>query len=254
MSDNYEDQFDWDDAVGSGLLDEYVGTISNAEFGTDPEYNDGETVRLMVDIVVDSHDEPDVDIDPGDTVEEAFNVGHVDTWEILDNGEGVAKVDGKRIKFNNNSGYGRLIASVNPRSKTAMEGADKLAEILQSRGPGNKADIWEGLTFRFKRLEFSFTPKGEDEVVYYRTYPVEFLGENGADTSSSKGKSKGKSKSKDDDNEGPSRADLLALAAEHETYSKFLAAAMSKYPGVEDGEHAEDLMREKDGIFAEAHE
>jgi hypothetical protein len=264
VSKDYEDAYDWDDAVGGGLLANYTGTVTSAEFGIDEDYND-EVVRAMFDIeVVDQPDE-DIDVEPGEVLEEAFNVGNTSTWEAISKGRKVARVDGKRPKFNDASGYGRLIAVVAGKAKhlgdvdkTPFEDADKLLEVLRERGPGTNADVWEGLTFEFRRLTFSFYSKADDETIeYQRVYPVAFVGEasEGKPSKSRKSSTKRASKQDDDgDDDGPTRADLIALAAEHEQFSKFLAAAMSQWPGVEDGDLAKDLLDEKKGIFAEAHE
>lgn len=249
----YEDAFDWDDAIGSGgLLDNYVATITDAEFGIEPDYNP-ETIRAMFELTIVSHDDDESELEPGDTINEAFNVGNDETWETVEGGKRVARIDEKKPKFNPNSGYGRLVNSLFPKSKNAIDGADKLIEVLRERGGATKADIWLGLTFRWKRLDFSFTDREtKEKVEYQRTYPVEFLGVD-EDAGGGSGKSgSSKSSSKDTTNSGPSRDDLLALAADSDTYSKFLAEAMRKYPGVEDGEHGAEVMDEKNGIFAEA--
>lgn len=251
----YEDQFDWNDATSGGLLSEYVGTITSGEFGVDEDYND-ETVRAMFDIELVSHDDPDVDLEPGDVLHEAFNAGKTSTWEASADGRTISRVDGKRPRFASQGGYGRLIEMVMPGKKDSMEGADKLIEVIRERGPATNIDIWKGLTFRFKRLPFSFTNSDNELVEYERTYPVEFLGEGdasgtGTGTTASKGKAETAATPAASDNK-PTRADLIALAAEHEQFAAFLAAAMKQYPGVEDGEFAEDVMS-KDGVFSEAH-
>lgn len=266
MAKDYDESNAWDDAVGGGLLDTYVGKVDSSEFGIDEEYRD-DTIRGMWDIELVEQDDPDIELEPGDVVSEAYNVGNDSTWEVVDGGRSVGRVDGKRAKYNNSSGFGRLIAAATKGAhfgdddRTRMEGADKLLEVLRERGTPFDGSIWEGLTFRFERLNFSFYNKQEkQEVEYQRVYPVEFLGVAGE----SKGKaSKGKTSKKgsgkkaateaaEEEDTGPSRADLLALAAEHETHSKFLAAAMKNYPGVEDGEYAAEII-DKDGLYAEAH-
>lgn len=258
---DYDSTYDWDDAVGGGLLDSYVGTVTSSEFGIDEDYRP-DTIRAMWTIELVEQDDPDVELEPGDEINEAYNVGNDSTWELLEGGKAVGKIDGKRAKFNNNSAFGRIVAAASKgahygdEEKTRLEGADKLLELLRERGPGTVADIWEGLTFRFERLDFSFFSKEDDEEVeYQRVCPTEFIGEAGAKSSgkkSSKASSKKAAKEKSSDDDGPTRADLLALAAEHEDFSKFLATAMSQYPGVEDGDLAKDLL-DKDGIHAEAH-
>lgn len=263
-SKDYDENNAWDDAVGGGLLDTYVGKVASSEFGIDEEYRD-DTIRGMWDIELVEQDDPDIELEPGDVVSEAYNVGNDSTWEVLDGGKSVGRVDGKRAKYNNSSGWGRLIAAATKGAhfgddeRTRMEGADKLLEVLRERGTPFEAGIWEGLTFRYERLNFSFYNKEEKETVeYQRVYPIEFLGADGGSKSAKKGKgSKGSDKKQEakeetEEDSGPTRDELLALAAEHETHSKFLAAAMKEHPGVEDGEFAAEII-DKDGLYAEAH-
>lgn len=265
-SKDYDENNAWDDAVGGGLLDTYVGKVVSSEFGIDEEYRD-DTIRGMWDIELVEQEDPDIELEPGDVVSEAYNVGNDSTWEVLDDGKSVGRVDGKRSKYNNSSGWGRLIAAATKGAhfgdddKTRMEGADKLLEVLRERGNPFEAAIWEGLTFRYERLDFSFYNKEEKEdVEYQRVYPVEFLGVAGESKGSGKkgGSKKGSSKKaaeateETEEDSGPTRDELLALAAEHETHSKFLAAAMKQWDGVEDGEFAAEII-DKDGLYAEAH-
>lgn len=177
------DEFNWDDALGSGFLDRYIGTVTNASFGIDEDYRD-DTVRFMADIeLVDTLDDPDANNEPGDVFSEAFNVGKAETWEAVEGGKSVAKVDGGRAKFNNNSGYGQLLALALGKSirtedgPQSMDDADKLKEILRGRGAATDAAIWNGLTFEFSRLTFSFKDEDKETVTYERTYPVRFVGE-----------------------------------------------------------------------------
>ena len=177
------DEYTWDDAIGSGFLDRYIGTITQATFGIDEEYND-ETVRLMLDIeLVDTLDDPDANNEPGDVFSEAFNAGNVSTLEVVDGGKSVGRVDGRRVKFNNKSGVGQLLALALGKSiqtsegPVEMEDAVKLQEILRGRGNFWDANVWVGLTFEFRRLPFGFKNDDGEHVTYERIYPVRFVGE-----------------------------------------------------------------------------
>jgi hypothetical protein len=252
VSDNYEDQYDWDAPLTSGLLESYVGIVRRAEFGVDDEYNEGNTLQLVWEVEFQSTDDDTSDLELGHELTEKFNVGNVDTWEASPDGKSVARVDGKKVRFNENSGIGQLIGRALPSSKKAMDGADKLAAILRERGGGHQAKIWEGLTFLITRQEFGFKDRESGEkVTYHRNYPAAFLGVAGdAGTATAPAATATATATA---TAGPSRADLLALAATHDSYGAFLAAAMSTYPGVEDGEHAAGLLDEA-GIYAEAHQ
>lgn len=269
MAENYDDNYDWDDALTSGFLEEYRGTIQNPHFGTDDEYNEGQTLRLQVDIRVDGHDDPDSDVDPGDVFTEAFNVGDVDTWEALDGGKRVGKVDGKPPKFNDRTGIGQLVKLARGKAlqtedgEVVMEGADELLPVLRERGHYTRADVWDGLQFSFRRLTFGFDQRETGErITYNRTYPVAFLGvedEGKATKKASKSTAKdkvaaAKAKSKAKDNgDGPTEADLVEEAGNHDSFDEFLAAAMDKWPGVEDGDLAGPLLDEESGVYAQAH-
>lgn len=179
------DEFDWDDATGSGLLDRYEGVVKSSEFGIDEDYRD-DTVRLMWDIeVIDLLGDPDAQAEIGDLLSEAFNAGNVSTFEAVDGGKKVARVDGKRVKFNQNSGVGQLVnlatgkAIKTTAGSVTMENADDLKKVLRERGGGDNSKIWEGLQFEFQRLEFSFKNDEDELITYGRTYPIRFVGESG---------------------------------------------------------------------------
>lgn len=142
----------------TGLLDEYQGTITRSWFATDARYNDGNTIMLHWEIATNDPEFPEVT--------EKFPCGS--GWDSRDGGKTIAHELGK-VKFNKNSIYGRIVDRL-----TKADGSlhDALTTI-KGRGRPTSADIWEGLTFHFKREEHNY---GGDIGVKSRVMPLKFVG------------------------------------------------------------------------------
>lgn len=144
----------------SGLLDQYQGTIRRSWFATDARYQDGNVILLHWEVDTNDPDVPEVT--------EKFPVGS--GWDSADGGDTVVHEKGK-AKFNKNSIYGKIVDRA-----TKPEGSLHDAfPVLKGRGRPTQANIWDGLTFDFKREEFDY---GSDIGVKSRVMPVKFLGEN----------------------------------------------------------------------------
>lgn len=165
MTDTSTKVFDpWE--FSSGLVEEMTGTVKDAVFATDAEYNNGETLLLKLDVLAD-----DPEVGEGGAITLLYPCGP--GWVATDRGQHAARDDGKNKKFNKASGLALLVAS-------AVEcGA---SDILKSRGTPLDASIWMGLKFDFTKKDFSF--KGGDgvEVSYNRMLVSKFYGSGDATT------------------------------------------------------------------------
>lgn len=144
----------------SGLLEQYVGTITRSWFATDARYNDGNTMMLHWEIATNDPDIPEVT--------EKFPIGG--GWDSSDGGATVVHEKGKQ-KFNNSSIYGKIVKRVNDGDGVLHD----VLPVLKQRGRPTQANIWDGLTFEFKREEFDY---GGEIGKKARVMPVKFLGEN----------------------------------------------------------------------------
>lgn len=71
----------------SGLIDDFDGTITDAYFGTDSAYNDGQSVLLILDVATDDPDTPQIT--------EKLSVGT--GWNIVDGGAAIEHDKGKEV-------------------------------------------------------------------------------------------------------------------------------------------------------------
>lgn len=218
--------------TSSGLLDEYEGTVAEAWFDTDLDYQNGEALLLhwqVTDIVADgaAHDE----------ITEKFSVGA--GWSAVDNKQRAEKEYGDS-DFNENSKYGRIIDRV-ATNEGAFEGA---LDVVAERGDEKDATVWEGLRFRFARETVDYGGEiGERTFIM----PVEFLGV--ADEVSEVGKSNGSSEA--------SREELVEklteLAKEVDSHTEFLAKAADVEGVVDNDALFEQVADEsEDGFYATA--
>lgn len=158
---NANDQVTLDESweTETGLLDDYVGTITRSWFATDARYQDGNVILLHWEIATTDPDHPEVT--------EKFPVGS--GWDSADGGATVAHEKGRQ-KFNVQSIYGKIVDRV-----TKADGVlHDVFPVMKQRGRPTQANIWEGLTFRFKREEFNY---GGEIGTRSRVMPVAFQGE-----------------------------------------------------------------------------
>ncbi len=158
-----------------GFVQRFTGTVRAARFGFNGSYNDGET--CLLEFEVEPTEEDAEEFGEGALNEDGlytimYSVG--DKFEDAEGGATVVHESGRARRFNKRSGIGELL-----NAAAELEG---LLDMLKGRGPATQADIWVGLTFTFDNVSFSFTNKNDEEVSYTRLLPVEFVGEDGAET------------------------------------------------------------------------
>jgi hypothetical protein len=150
----HDDEFD-PFTPETGLIDDFDATVTSAFFTTDAAYNDGETLLLKLECETDNPESPETVLQ--------YSCGN--GWEAADNGKRAVREDGKRRRFNQQSGIWKLV-------KAAMDAG--AGDALRTRGTPMEASMWVGLKFHIKRVEM-----GEGQYKTTRPLPVQFLGEAG---------------------------------------------------------------------------
>lgn len=245
------DQFDWDDAIGGGLLSGYTAIIRNPEFGIDEDYRDN-VVRLMVDLEVTDNPDPDSDIEVGHVFHEAFNVGRTDSFEAAPDGSSVSKIGSGKVKVNGQSGMGLLIAGITGHpmgdaDETTIDNYEGFREALQERGlTAWDAAVYDGIECVWERLAFSFTNDDNEKVNYERVYPTKFIG---VEDDSAPASTSSNGEVSWDQVEG----EIKELAKESDGYSTWLAAVVGAYPGISDSPlNAQVMDSSNSGLYAKA--
>lgn len=142
-------------ATEDSLPNEFAGNVLVAEFGYRQQYRGGEVPLLIWTVETDRYGEMEV----------SFPIGS--GWEVVDAGR---RVVGKKL-FQKNSIYGKIIdAAVAP----VEQGGMGIADLLAARGEPTEAEVWEGLTFYFERVEINY---GDEIGSVTRLLPTKFLGE-----------------------------------------------------------------------------
>ncbi len=215
----------------SGLEDvDY--TFKGVTFAFDAEYNEGQTLLLIV--------EDGTQTDEDDHVTEErkmFTVG--DKWEPTSNGESCQHESGKPKNYQAKSGVGLLLDSIKDTPGI---------EVMQGRGSPMDAATWEGLIFRLHNKQFSFKNSDGEVIEYGRWIAMEFLGE-GKKKPKKRVTKKVAAKTADDDGDGEGEGDipkalsikLNRLAKAAETYDDFLEKAFD-VDGVDGNEEVEDAL------------
>lgn len=143
-------------ALSSGLIDDFDGTVSEAYFGTDAAYNNGDTVLLVLEL---STDDPD---HPQETVKLSTGTG----WTIEGQGASIVSESGKARSFNKNSRVGQVIAAA------LNIGA---GDAMRAKGTPMEASTWAGLSFHWNRVELvGFNGETKEALL-----PTAFLGDEG---------------------------------------------------------------------------
>ncbi len=151
-------------APESGLLTNYEGTIVDAWFGTDPNYNP-DTRMLMLKMTTDAPEKPEH--------EERYNLPP--DWETWDSGKTVehkseAESKTKTKTFNMASQVGQLIVHI-------RENCPEAIDVLRARGTMREAGLsffWEE-TAEVKRFKDKQTGEWR-EVTVTKNFPTKFLG------------------------------------------------------------------------------
>lgn len=151
----------WESYLDEGSF-EYTGTIVDAYFGVNPEYN-ADTVRITLKL-------EDLDGIDRDDWTEGYNVGKVEKFDVVDGGATLEPVTPK-TKPNTRSGYGEFIRKLGEILPSEVK-----AE-LEQRGNPFQAHIYKGLRLRFASQEKSFKNQADETVTYNVRMPVEYAGQ-----------------------------------------------------------------------------
>lgn len=153
--------------TSTGLVDEYTGTIVDAQFGFKPEYQNGTRLLLMLDI-----NTGDPSIGEGGIASEQYPVG--DGWDTHDGGKTAVHSSGQDKNFNNASGIGLLLNSIIDAGGLG---------VLQATGvTPDHAACWIGGRYNFERKQFESKMNDGKEVKWNRMLVVSLAPEGGAAT------------------------------------------------------------------------
>jgi hypothetical protein len=157
MPTNYDADFDWN-KLETGLPDNFTATITNPEFTTAPEVNDGDVPFMQFSLIGTDED--------GEPYEGDARLKAGKGWDIEDNGRSVVRSDGKSKSFHENSGLGTAMRLLRD------SGVDFSALVREKKMIPTEVGFWEGMTFLWKRHEDDF---GGEIGVVARLMPVELV-------------------------------------------------------------------------------
>lgn len=190
-------QNEWElDRTEGGFITDYIGTITDSYFATDPKYNEGNTLQLCWKTTVDNLDElaEERDMDPETTegirangFTQKYSCGP--KWVTEDGGQTAEHPRGPSKMFHATSQVGRIIdsalgslehygdAAKDVEGNQVKVTLDGLFDVLKERGNPKQANIWLGLKFRFQEVAFDYGKgRNGEPMVSKRAMPVEFLG------------------------------------------------------------------------------
>lgn len=242
-----------------GLDDEWV-TFRNVEFKTDIEYRDGEVPFLSVDLIP---DDPEVGAREG----QRFGCGA--GWDVVDDGAGIDRTDGKRPQFHANSKMGALVASF------LEAGGREHVEARHKAGDQTTpflADFYEGLHARI----VSNTAEGEGDEGkftwdFYTIAETDGYESGSGDSGEAKPAKKAASKKaaakkaptkkraakKAAEEDGDEGSDLRERLVEHcnssdaETHDDWMMEAYEAFPDDVDSGEFQQLVDNPDEVWAE---
>lgn len=144
--DNY-DEF----SGGTGLVDDYDGTITDAFFSTDANYNNGQTLCLHLEVATDDTSNPEV--------VNLYPCGP--DWASYDDGETAEHPKGEKQRFNGNTKVMKLIAAAiatGPEAEAEMRRRSR--ELFNGLGH-RYAALWKGMKFHWnvQTEDVKFTDK-----------------------------------------------------------------------------------------------
>lgn len=183
--------------VESGGKDDFSGAITSSRFGYDDNYNNGESLLLKWEV------EDDED---GELVEVSLPCGK--GWDQADTKGKRCEYPGKPKKsFNERSMIGKLIQlAIGDEGEETSDGLEcwGIGPELMKRGSGFDAAVWEGLHLHFKRVEFNYGTRKDDEgnevpMTSNRIFPIGFLGFSKDEEESKSVKKPAKKPAKDED-------------------------------------------------------
>ncbi len=237
----------WDTKETSGFLDGVRIWIDRAFFGTDAEYDEGNTTILILEGV---REGPDVDPENAD-FRQFLSTGS--KWEHRDGGKTAVHADGSE-EFHAMCAYARFFTAF-------MELGDDADKVLRGRGFPDEAEIWVGLGMYVEQVEVDFGNIGKKSVLL----PTQYLGDDRKAASGGSGgpsspspkakaaaaKAKAKAAAAGGDSDGM-QAELVAFAKGFESHDEFLTAAYDKWPEIEDFAEFADLIDENGTVWTEA--
>lgn len=217
---------DWE--FGSGLQDDFDGTIVKSEFGYDEKYEEKSNTHQVLFIAT---IQPD---DGSDVVRKLFSCGA--DFEPVEGGKAIAKPNGGPII--KTSAYGRLCLA-----------AQTLFPDFRLRGSPKRVGMFDGTGWHWKMTEYKFVSRGEERTTE-ALMPIKFLGVKSGAAAAGSGSSGGASSG------GDIRDEITALAITNDTHATFLKSIVSNKE-LNERVKAAGLMREvidsKDtGFFAKA--
>lgn len=142
-----------DSSLTSGLYSDFTGTLINCKFDYDAGYRDGEVLAFWADIT--DIDDPEIG-DDGVLTHQRFSIGN--DWITQDDGKSACRADGKKGKWNTQTGIGVLFESL-------MKLEDFRQAVVNRAAAGDtitplEARFFEGVRGHFSRTETrEFTAK-----------------------------------------------------------------------------------------------
>lgn len=244
----------WSTDKSTGFLTHFTGTIAESYFGTDPRYNNGESLLLIWEIDDISVLQEDFDGELPEPFTISMPVGK--DW-FSDDG---SKAEHKRKKetFHATSIYGRLIDAVTgetdgfgPQASTTDDtdlevDLTGLRDVLPERGDPTEAEIWKGLSFEFKEVLFDFGERKGEKMQSRRTLPVKVAGESPAKPKRGGGKKTSAAKPKEEAPKESAAEKARRIAAEAKERAKAKESTNGDNPLLEvvdgDAELADQLL------------
>jgi hypothetical protein len=244
----------WDKEGESGLLDNYLLTITRSWFGTSDKYMNGERLLLNWEGTTDQLDFP--------TQHVWYSVGA--GWVTEDGGESCVHESGPEKYFQKTSQYMKIITRCRENEGGAFDG---IMDILREGDP-MIASTWEGLTFRMVAEE---QPAIKGEPVKPKVMPVGYEPDGAAaapkaavkpivagtkgETAAQKlirERKAAKAAAEAGDADGGSLKDqVVSLLKTHDDFEVGQAAAL-ELPGVMDDDDLIASLMDEEGLWAEA--
>lgn len=207
----------------SGLLDDFDFWITDAKFGRDANYNNGQTVQLFLkgkafkdEVLVNEEYEERFNLPPGwDSMDDGLTVNH----ETAEN-------------FNRNSGVARLFLRTS-------EAAPELVDFWVEQGfEPQDSSIWLGCGFHMKEMT-----DGEGQYKSTKRWPVSYLGSSlSTDNAQAVDSTNG--------SEAAIMEQLKELAASHDDHETFVNAAI-EIPGISGYSNLVKRIADPEDLYAE---
>lgn len=238
---NEDEDFDpWQPS--SGFVDDVDVEITDAVFGYDAQYMNGDALLAKITMKVEDGEEDD-------EIVQLYSLGK--GWEAVNKGQQIVPTKTRKPTLNKNSAYWHFI-------RGAIEcGADA---VLRGRGKPTDAAIWPGLRFHVAQVDYKDV-SGNDRT---RLVPVGYLGEvasgikapskpSGAAATQAPAAAAASAPAAAA-TDSPMRRQLLKLAVNANDHDAFVEEAYSTVEGLAGSPLEKSVMSTKPGsIWAEAH-